>query len=106
MNVVEISASTSKESIFKLEKLKDEKKLSDIFILDLILPGDIGGDVIIERFKQKVPNAYYVISTGCSEDFNKDKFQNYGFNDVLKKHYTIENLKILKTSFKKWKTNV
>ena len=103
LNIVTITASTSKYALEKLEELVNERHLPDIFILDLILPGDIGGDEIMKTFKQKLPHSYYVLSTGFSDNISFSEHLKNGFNSILKKPYTITNLKEMLNNFHKWK---
>ena len=67
-----ISAISSSESTTFLttyeDMVKKEEKL-DLLIVDLTLPGDIGGKTIIEKIRNINPNAYVVVSSGYSDNF-------------------------------------
>ncbi|MHA1675262.1 MAG: PAS domain-containing hybrid sensor histidine kinase/response regulator [Promethearchaeota archaeon] len=65
----------------------------DLIITDLTLPGDFGGDRIIELIREQDSNIPVVVSSGYSNDPIVSRYKEYGFNGYLKKPYTIEQLK-------------
>jgi len=73
------------------EALKNKKPFN-IIILDLTIPGGIGGKEIIEKLKKINPNIKAIVSSGYSNDPVMANYKNYGFCDVLSKPYTVEEL--------------
>ena len=94
------SASNSCSVFEQMEKLGSENKIPDIFILDLILPGDIGGETIIHQLKKKAESAYYVVSSGYSDNFIISEYASYGFDDFLRKPYSISDIRNIIINFK------
>ena len=47
---------------------------------------------MVKQVREIYPNAYVVVSSGYSDDFIIENFAEYGFNDVLSKPYTKEEL--------------
>ena len=96
-----ISSSESTTFLSKYEELVKNGKNVDLLIVDLTLPGDIGGKQLIEKIRRINPNAYVVVSSGYSNDFVMQNYQDYGFNDLLRKPYDKDELiKVLKKVFK------
>ncbi|MFN3412160.1 MAG: transporter substrate-binding domain-containing protein [Exilispira sp.] len=81
------------------------KNRYDICILDLVLPGSIGGEEIIKIAKNKFPNIVYIVSSGYSSNPILSNYQNYGFDYVLRKPYDFEDVKILLEKISKGKSN-
>lgn len=99
-----IKSITSSESTTFLSTYQDmlKKKINvDILIVDLTLPGDIGGKQLIKDIRRFNPEAYVVVSSGYSNDFVLQNYQDYGFNDLLRKPYDKNELiKVLEKAFK------
>ncbi len=102
LGMTAISSSESTTFITLYEDLLKKGENIDLLIVDLTLPGDIGGKVIIKKIRNINPNAYVVVSSGYSEDFVMKNYRDYGFNDFLRKPYTKEELiEVLKKVFSK-----
>ncbi|MHA1672434.1 MAG: PAS domain-containing hybrid sensor histidine kinase/response regulator [Promethearchaeota archaeon] len=72
----------------------------DFAIMDLTIPGSIGGKETFERLHAFDPNISAIVSSGYSENQIMSNYGEYGFKDVLVKPYNIEELRIkLKTLF-------
>ena len=100
-----LAFSKSSESTTFLTTYEDMVKKGekvDLLIVDLTLPGDIGGKTIIEKIRNINPNAYVVVSSGYSDNFVMRNYKEYGFNDFLRKPYDkSEVIKVLKKVFSK-----
>ncbi len=64
-------------------------------ILDLTIPGGMGGKVTLEKLKDIDPHIKAIVSSGYSHDKVLSQYKEYGFLDVLPKPYEIRELKIL-----------
>ena len=64
----------------------------DAVILDLTIPGGMGGKEAVRRVLELDPNARIVVSSGYSDDPVMADFRAYGFCAILKKPYRIEEL--------------
>ena len=100
INTISSSESTTFLTTYA-DLVKNGEKI-DLLIVDLTLPGDIGGKVIIEKIRHINPNAYVIVSSGYSDDFVMQNYKEYGFNDFLRKPYNkMEVIEVLKKVFGK-----
>ena len=87
-----------------LEKYKEAKQSGqdfDAVILDLTIPGGMGGKETIQELKKIDPNVKAIVTSGYSNDPILANFREYGFVDILKKPYETESLStILQNLFK------
>jgi PAS domain S-box-containing protein len=66
-------------------------------ILDLTIPGGMGGKEAMERLLQIDPQLRAIVSSGYSDDPVMANFQRYGFTEVIVKPYRLSELdKVLK----------
>ncbi len=61
-------------------------------ILDLIIPGGMGGKDVIKQLLAIDPNVKSIVSSGYSHDPVTANFQSYGFSRVLPKPFDIQEL--------------
>ena len=71
--------------------LKQGKRFS-LVIMDLTIPGGMGGKEAIKKLKVIDPKIKAVVSSGYSNDPVLANFKDYGFEAVLTKPYKIETL--------------
>jgi CheY-like chemotaxis protein len=64
----------------------------DAVILDLTVPGGIGGKEAMKRLLEIDPRVKAIVSSGYSNDPVMAKFREYGFRGVIAKPYKIEEL--------------
>jgi CheY-like chemotaxis protein len=64
----------------------------DSVILDLVVPGSIGGKETLDRLKQIDPAVKAVLVSGYAQDNVMTEFRSYGFKAVLPKPFTLEEL--------------
>jgi len=62
-------------------------------IMDLTIPGGLGGKEAAERILSFYPEACLVVSSGYSNDPIISKYQEYGFRGAIAKPYNINNFK-------------
>lgn len=98
------SATNSKLAFELLSTLKEENVVPDVFILDLTLPGDVGGELMVDPIKDKIPSAYCIVSSGYSDKSIISDYKNYGFDDILRKPYSLTDLRKLIDNFLRQKT--
>ncbi len=78
-----------------IEKYIDGKKSDDPFnavIMDLTIPGYMGGRETIKKLLELDPQAKSIVSSGYSNDPIMANYSEYGFKEVIKKPYTIKEL--------------
>lgn len=76
--------------IYKLAK--SCRKPFDVAILDLTIPGGMGGDEAIKQLLDIDPDVKAIVSSGYSQDPLMTDFAQYGFKGVISKPYKIEEL--------------
>jgi PAS domain S-box-containing protein len=61
-------------------------------IMDLTIPGSMGGKEAIRKLKKLDPNVKALVSSGYSNDPIMSNFRDYGFQGVIKKPYRIQDM--------------
>ena len=64
----------------------------DFVILDLTVPGDIGGKDAIKKILQIDPKAKVIVSSGYSNDTVMANYKNYGFSGIIAKPFKLDNV--------------
>ena len=64
----------------------------DLVIMDLTIPGGMGGKDTIKELMQKDPGVKAIVASGYSNDPIMANFSDYGFKGVLKKPFTLAEL--------------
>lgn len=74
----------------------------DAVIMDLTVPGGMGGKETISELRRLDPHAVAIVSSGYSNDPVMANYKEHGFSDVIPKPYTIEQLSnVLKRALSK-----
>ncbi|WP_457570552.1 ATP-binding protein [Desulfovulcanus sp.] len=85
-------ARDGKEMLEKYREALSKKEPYDLVIMDLTIPGGMGGKEAIEELLKLDPQARTVVSSGYSQDLVMSEYKKYGFMGVLVKPYTINDL--------------
>ncbi len=100
------TAQDGKGAIEKYKKAFEEKRPFDVIIMDLTIPGGMGGKEALKEILKIDPNAVAVVSSGYTSSHIISEYQMYGFKGILKKPYRIEDLNnLLQELLNKHKTN-
>ena len=84
------------------KKSKTNNKSFDLVILDLTIPGGMGGLETAKKLLSIDPQARLIVSSGYSNDPVMANYHNYGFMGVIEKPYLIDDLrKIIKQALSK-----
>ncbi|MGD2011130.1 MAG: response regulator, partial [Desulfobacterales bacterium] len=69
-----------------------ERRPYSAVILDITIPGGLGGLEVLEPLRAIDPQAKVLISSGYANNPVMANFQQYGFNGVIAKPYTVQRL--------------
>ncbi|WMJ80615.1 ATP-binding protein [Clostridium sp. MB40-C1] len=90
-----VLAKNGNESIEIYEKALLSLSPFDAVILDLTVPGGMGGEETIKHLLNIDPNVCAIISSGYSSGNIISNYESYGFKGSINKPYTIEDLSTL-----------
>lgn len=86
------AAKNGTDTINLYKKAMEDKKQFDIVIMDLNIPGDLGGKDVIKILLKSGPGIKAIISSGERDDPAMVNPQDYGFIGALPKPYTLQEL--------------
>ncbi|MCC7431787.1 PAS domain S-box protein, partial [bacterium] len=73
----------------------------DLLIMDLTIPGGMGGKETIEKLLKIDPNVKAIVSSGYSDSHVMSNYQSYGFSGIVQKPYDMKKLiEVLKETMK------
>lgn len=85
-------AGNGKEAIETYQKAKESQKPFDAVIMDLTIPGGMGGEEAIKRLLAIDPKVKAIVSSGYHNNPVMADYRRYGFCAVLAKPYRIAEL--------------
>ncbi|OHE61193.1 MAG: hypothetical protein A2Z47_11235 [Thermodesulfovibrio sp. RBG_19FT_COMBO_42_12] len=80
------------EAIELYKKARESDKPFDAVIMDLTVPGGMGGKEAINKLLEIDPHVKVIVSSGYSNDPVLAEFRKYGFTGMVTKPYNIEEL--------------
>jgi CheY-like chemotaxis protein len=80
------------EAITLYKRAREAGEPFDAVILDLTVPGGMGGKEAMERLKEIDPEIKAIVSSGYSTDPVMSNYRDYGLRGVVAKPYDIEEL--------------
>ncbi|MCX5883817.1 MAG: transporter substrate-binding domain-containing protein, partial [Deltaproteobacteria bacterium] len=80
------------EAIQMCKAAKEAEKPFDAVILDLTVPGGMGGKETIHKLLEIDPEVKAIVSSGYSDDPVLSNFQEYGFKGMMPKPFTSHSL--------------
>lgn len=95
LNHMDYRVETAKNGSEALELFKQAKHAGDpfdIIIMDLTVPGEMGGKEAISLLRENDPTVKAIVSSGYSNDPVMSDCKKYGFNGMVSKPYKIEEL--------------
>lgn len=85
-------AGNGQEGITLYRKAKELGRPFCAVVMDLTIPGGMGGKRAIQKLMEMDPQARVIVSSGYSDDPVLSNFRDYGFSGVLTKPYNAEEL--------------
>ena len=70
----------------------ERKEPFDVVIMDLTIPGGMGGEEAVKKLKKIDPGAKVIVSSGYSENRVVSNHAAYGFCGAVTKPYNVEEL--------------
>ncbi len=86
------AAADGKEALQQFEKAGNEGKGFSVAILDLTIPGGMGGVETAKALRERDPGVVLYVSSGYSDVPVLSDYMGYGFDGVIAKPYGIEEL--------------
>ncbi|MEW6236530.1 MAG: transporter substrate-binding domain-containing protein [Candidatus Omnitrophota bacterium] len=86
------AADDGKEAVERYKKAYDSGRPFGAVILDLTIPGGMGGKETIEKLREIDPGVRAVVSSGYSNDSIMAEYDRFGFSGVVSKPYKLEEL--------------
>ncbi|NOX33267.1 MAG: PAS domain S-box protein [Deltaproteobacteria bacterium] len=89
------SAETAPDGEKAIEMYKhsmDSGKGFDLVLMDLTIPGGMGGKRAVRKILAIDPKAKVIVSSGYADDPVMSSFAEYGFQGIITKPYTMSNL--------------
>jgi CheY-like chemotaxis protein len=74
------------------QKALDQGRPFDMVILDLTVPGGMGGKETIKRLIEIDENVRAIVSSGYSNDPVMANYSNYGFRGAVQKPYLLQEM--------------
>ena len=90
-----VAVQNGEEAVARYKQAMADGLPFDVVIMDLTIPGGMGGKEAVREILKLDPAAKVVASSGYSSDPVMATFQEYGFVGVIAKPYTIQQIKIL-----------
>jgi two-component system, cell cycle sensor histidine kinase and response regulator CckA len=86
------TAADGKEALAKYEKAFRQGRKFDVVIMDLTIPGGMGGKESIKKLKKIDRDARVIASSGYANDPIMANYAKYGFSAVVAKPYSTEEM--------------
>jgi PAS domain S-box-containing protein len=86
------SARDGREAIDRYRAAKEAGRPFDLVVMDLTIPGGMGGKEAISILRQFDPDVRAIVSSGYSSDLAMADFREHGFRGMVAKPYDINEL--------------
>jgi len=86
------SAGDGKDAVQRFREADQAGEPFDLVILDLSVPGGMGGEETLRRLQEMDPHVKAIITSGYPDSPVVVDYERYGFRGVMVKPYTIQEL--------------
>ena len=86
-------AETGSDAIGRFQHAEDAGIPFDVVILDLTIPGGMGGREAVGHIREIRSDTRVFVASGYSDDPVLSRFEEYGFDGVLSKPFTLADLR-------------
>ncbi|HWL54958.1 MAG TPA: response regulator, partial [Chthoniobacteraceae bacterium] len=83
---------TAEETLRLYKEALDAGEPFDVVIMDLTIPGGMGGKEAVKKLLELDPAARAIVSSGYAMDPIMSRYRDYGFSGVIAKPYDISEL--------------
>ena len=87
------STADGEQTITKYKEALEQNKPYDIIIMDLTIPGGMGGKEAVKKILEIDRNAKVIVSSGYASGGVLADYKSLGFADIINKPYTMDKLK-------------
>ena len=88
-------AESGVDAVRMWQKAREKGEPLDAVIMDLTMPGGMGGTETMKKLLEIDPEAAGIVSTGYSEDPAMTDFKQYGFRGRIAKPYRVQDLSLV-----------
>jgi PAS domain S-box-containing protein len=81
------------EAICAYHRLREEGRPADLVIMDLTIPGGMGGQEAAKRLLEEDPDARLIVASGYSNDPVLAEYKTYGFRAAVAKPFSLKELR-------------
>ncbi|HSG98778.1 MAG TPA: PAS domain-containing protein, partial [candidate division Zixibacteria bacterium] len=87
-----VVAASGEDAIAEFTRARARGKPFDILVMDLTVPGAMGGAEALQRIREIDPSVRAIVSSGYSSDPVMANYERYGFCDLVSKPFHVQEL--------------
>ncbi len=89
------SVADGRQAIDRYREAKESGRPFDLLVMDLTIPGGMGGREAISVLRAYDPNVRAIVSSGYSSDLAMSDFRKHGFRGMVAKPYDVSELALV-----------